>query len=207
MPQLPELDQWLSLSQAAKILGVHSTTLRRWADNGDIPHMLTPGGHRRFASDDILQFSDQHRQKSGTPPIEKIWAEEALSQARRELVVQQDQRWISAQNDVSREEHRELGRRLLGLTLQYISDDGGNGALLAEAKAVGQEYGRIAVSTDLPLSAALQATLFFRDMLVETSLQLPESAHVKPEANLRLMRRINKLLNTVQLAIAEAYEK
>ena len=45
----PETERWLTLSQAAQELGVHLTTLRRWADNGDIPVMLTPGGHRRFA--------------------------------------------------------------------------------------------------------------------------------------------------------------
>ena len=39
---------WLTLSEAAEQLGVHPTTLRRWADNGDIPVSVTPGGHRRF---------------------------------------------------------------------------------------------------------------------------------------------------------------
>ena len=45
--QLPETEAWLSLKAASKKLNVHPTTLRRWADNGDIPVMLTPGGHRR----------------------------------------------------------------------------------------------------------------------------------------------------------------
>jgi excisionase family DNA binding protein len=41
--------QWLSLNEAAQQLGVHPVTLRRWADDGEIPVMVTPGGHRRFA--------------------------------------------------------------------------------------------------------------------------------------------------------------
>lgn len=207
MAQLPDVDKWLSLSQAADILGVHNTTLRRWADNGDIPHMLTPGGHRRFSARDVEHFADRQRQESTSVSLEQVWAEQALTQTRRELVVKKDKPWLSVQNEDVRERHRELGRRLLGLTLQYISDQDGNGGLLAEAEAVGHEYGRIATKAGLPLTESLQATLFFRDMLVETSLQLPESAHVKPEANLRLMRRINQLLNAVQLAIAEAYEQ
>ncbi|MGB9633088.1 MAG: MerR family transcriptional regulator, partial [Chloroflexaceae bacterium] len=44
---------YLSLSAASKLLGVHSTTLRRWADDGAVPVYVTPGGHRRFARKDI----------------------------------------------------------------------------------------------------------------------------------------------------------
>jgi len=40
--------EWLTLSQAAALLGVHPSTVRRWADHGDLPVKLTPGGHRRF---------------------------------------------------------------------------------------------------------------------------------------------------------------
>jgi excisionase family DNA binding protein len=203
-PQEPK--QWLTLSQAARKLGVHTTTLRRWADNGDIPYLLTPGGHRRFSLPDVEQFAANRKQTNIPATIEQVWVEQALTQTRKELVVRDDKPWLAVQDDASREEHRILGRRLLGLTLQYISDPAGNGGLLAEAAFLGREYGRIAQATGLPLSDALQATIFFRDMLMETSLQLPESAHITPAANLRLMRSINKLLNTVQIAIAEAYE-
>lgn len=67
--------------------------------------------------------------------------------------------------------------------------------------------GRFARQTNLPLTQALQATLVFRDNLVDTAFHLPSSVNIKPEANLRLMRRINELLNVVHLAIAHAYEQ
>ena len=110
-------------------------------------------------------------------------------------------------DDKVREQHRLLGRRLMGLTLQYISDPESNGVLLKEAKSIGFEYGRLAQQTNLPLTEALETTLRFRDMLVDTAFQLPSTATIKPEANLRLMRRINELLNVVQLAIAQIYEQ
>ena len=56
------------------------------------------------------------------------------------------------------------------------------------------------------MTEALEATLFFRDLLVETALQLPENMPVKPQANVRLMRKINHLLNHIQLHIAEVYD-
>lgn len=130
-----------------------------------------------------------------------------MTQTRREIVEhRQDKPWLAVQNEDSRQQHRVLGRRLMGLTLQYISDVEGNGGLLEEARLVGVEYGRLARADNMPLTDAIQAALFFRDMLVETALQLPDGANVRPEANLRLVQRINKLLNTVQLAIASMYE-
>lgn len=203
---LPETEQWLSLSQAADMLGIHSTTLRRWADNGQIPFMLTPGGHRRFAISDVHQFSAGRRQAYMPSSLEQLWAEKALTQTRQEISAHKDEGWLTQYNDQVREQHRLLGRRLMGLTLQYISDPETNGTLLKEAEGIGREYGRLSLQANLPLTEALQITLRFRDMLVDTAFQLPSTAAIKPEANLRLMRRINELLNVTQLAIAEMYE-
>jgi excisionase family DNA binding protein len=204
---LPETEQWLSLSQAAELLGIHSTTLRRWADNAQIPFMLTPGGHRRFALSDLNQFASGRRQSQMPSSIEQLWAENALTQTRQEISAHKDEGWLTKYDDQVREQHRLLGRRLMGLTLQYISDPETNGTLLQEAKGIGEEYGRLCLQSALPLTEALQITLQFRDMLVDTAFQLPSTATIKPEANLRLMRRINQLLNVVQLAIAQMYEQ
>jgi len=43
----------MRLAEAAEMLGVHPETLRRWADEGKVPYVRTPGGERRFASEDI----------------------------------------------------------------------------------------------------------------------------------------------------------
>jgi hypothetical protein len=95
----------------------------------------------------------------------------------------------------------------MGLIFQYISLEEGGGDILEEARAIGREHAENTLSLGLPLVEAIQAMLFFRDTMVEVAIQLPETAHVRPEANTRLLRRINALLNTVQLAIAETYDK
>ncbi len=203
---LPETEQWLTLSKAAQHLNVHPTTLRRWADNGDILFMLTPGGHRRFSSTDIQDFANGRRQLRRTQGVEEMWAERALVETRQQIAAKQDRPWLANYDNARREEHRVLGRQLMGLTLQYVSDPNSNGNILEQARVVGQEYGRLAREENLPLTDALQAAMFFRDMLIEVALQLPEETRIQPQANLQLMRRINKLLNTVNLAIAEIYE-
>jgi excisionase family DNA binding protein len=198
-------DTWLTLSQAAERLNVHPSTLRRWADNGNLPVLLTPGGHRRFAVSDLEKFAAEHRVEH-VEAIEELWADEALSQARQEIVVHRDESWLAGYDNAARQRHRQLGQRLMGLTMRFLADDADAEPLLAEAQQTGREYGQMALDMAQPLSDALHAALFFRDTLVETALHLPESAHVRPEASLRLLRRINLLLNTVHLAIAEVYD-
>ncbi len=205
---MPQTDQtWLPLRLAAARLNVHPTTLRRWADNGDIPFLLTPGGHRRFSTSDIEEFASTRSRRRALVPLEQVWAEKALTRTRSAVTEPAPEEWFSHMTEDHRARHRQLGRQLMGLTLQYISSEEGNGHLLEQAREVGFEYGKISIEVGMPLTGALQAAIYFRDELIEVALQLPGSTQIRPEDNLRLMRRINKLLNVVHLAVAEMYEE
>ena len=50
----PELD--LGTAQAAALLRVSSSTVRRWADAGQIPHYRTLGGRRRYRAAQIRRL-------------------------------------------------------------------------------------------------------------------------------------------------------
>lgn len=201
-----DTQQWLSLSEAAKRLNVHTTTLRRWADNGDIPVMLTPGGHRRFSTLDIEQFAQNRHGLRRVQGIEQVWADQALTVTRRQIVAHKNEHWMATIDDDTREQNRLMGRQLMALTLQFISNGDDDEQILEEAKKIGREYGQTALQINLPLTDALQASMFFRDTMIETALQLPENVNIRPDANIRLLRRINTLINSVHLAIAEVYD-
>ncbi len=49
-------EHWLTLGQAAKLLGVAQSTVRAWSDAGRLPVFYTPGGHRRFKESDLESF-------------------------------------------------------------------------------------------------------------------------------------------------------
>ncbi|HMM48442.1 MAG TPA: helix-turn-helix domain-containing protein [Miltoncostaeaceae bacterium] len=49
-------NDWLSISAAARALGVSSSTLRLWASEGRIPHVRTAGGHRRFDPETLREW-------------------------------------------------------------------------------------------------------------------------------------------------------
>ena len=202
-----EPEKRLGLSRAASYLGVHPITLRRWADQGGIPVMLTPGGHRRFAVADLRRLSEARRQLRPATGLEQNWADQAVQLTRREIVGRRDQPWLAAFGERDRRQQRELGQRLMGVMLQYVSLGEGGDELLAEAQAIGRAYAESALSRGLSLVEALQAMLFFRDTLVEAAVTLPEAARVRPEANAHLVRRISQLLNSVQLSIAGVYEQ
>lgn len=60
-----EGSQLLSVSAAARLLGVSSSSLRAWAAEGRVPHLRTPGGHRRFELDELVQWLAE---RGGAPP-------------------------------------------------------------------------------------------------------------------------------------------
>ncbi|HET9323289.1 MAG TPA: response regulator [Gaiellaceae bacterium] len=55
-PRGDEGDEWLTLGQAAKYLGVAQSTIRKWSDLGRLPAFYTPGGHRRYRRRDLDAF-------------------------------------------------------------------------------------------------------------------------------------------------------
>lgn len=197
-------ETWLPLRDAAAYLHVHPATLRRWSDAGEIPHLLTPGGHRRYAVSDLQRFAESHRVDRHNALLAEAWADRAMTRARQELPERSAAGWLAVLDEPMRERHRALGRRLMGLTLQYVSaDDGAH--LLDEARLLGKDYGELSKTAGASLKDALQAALFFRDKLLEATLELSETTKVRSGDSARLVKRINALLNAVQLAIAEVY--
>lgn len=46
----------LSVRDVVELLSVHPDTVVRWANDGALPCLRTPGKHRRFRRSDIEQF-------------------------------------------------------------------------------------------------------------------------------------------------------
>jgi excisionase family DNA binding protein len=58
---------WLSVSAAARALGVSSSTLRLWASEGRVPHVRTAGGHRRFDPEALRQWLARQPARTSRP--------------------------------------------------------------------------------------------------------------------------------------------
>lgn len=49
----------LSTGDAAQLVGVHRSTVKRWCDNEELSCSVTNGGHRRIALSDLLSFAER----------------------------------------------------------------------------------------------------------------------------------------------------
>jgi excisionase family DNA binding protein len=198
--------EWLSLGKAAALLGVHSMTLRRWSDSGRFPSTRTAGGHRRFAANDIQVYLSRQKQGQGKN-LPQNWANTALTETRQQVSHHTEHRWLKkiAQEDL-KGEYRQLGHQLMGLLLQYVATDEPNDSFVTEARRIGASYGIYGKRAGLSLTSILEATLFFRDILLESSLQIPINGYVESNASLRILKRVNHIINAIQLSVSEFYE-
>jgi len=90
-------------------------------------------------------------------------------------------------------------------TMRYITSDEQDDALVDEARQVGLQYGQNARKIGLPITEALAASMFFRDAMVTAAVELPDNVRITPGFQVEMLNRINTILNTAQLGVAEAY--
>jgi DNA-binding transcriptional MerR regulator len=200
-PRLPApADRWLSLSEAARLYGVHPVTLRVWADRGLVEHSRTLGGHRRFSERSIQ--SRVAAQSAGRTAISvRPLVDRGLDYTRRRLAEPGIGQALTPQFDeVEREQRRQDGRALLGLVMQYVGHWDEEPALIDEARRIGAGYAEASRNSGVSLGEAVAATLFFRDAIVESIL----SGTRGPDAP-RVIGRVNQILNAYQLALIDSY--
>lgn len=195
--------EWLTLSEASKLLGVHPATLRQWSDEGKVRIFRTPGGHRRFSRPDI------ERMLQVTPlrgaGLSSYVMTETLERTRQGLPAALNQHWAQGIGEDDRRDRREAGRQLVGLVTQLVSRPAPSDEQRAIARRLGREYGEMMARTGHTLPDAVMAFIFFRDSLLETVFSLPETTGLDRDATLAIVRRINDLLNDVLRAMMDAH--
>ena len=77
----------LSTSEAARIIGVGTTSVKRWADTGLLDCVRTAGGHRRFTRNALDRFVRLQQQEE--PVIDEVdrWLDVLLSEMSHELAL------------------------------------------------------------------------------------------------------------------------
>jgi excisionase family DNA binding protein len=199
--------QWLSLKEASDFLGVHFTTLRTWADNGDIPVFRTPGGHRRFSIDDLRRFLLE-RSSHLASPDERGLVDVAVGRVRLELQrnAPAAPRWHYPLQGDAAQARRLRGQQLFSLAVSYVMKPGQRERLLESGRDLGHEYGREAALSGVGLVETGRAVQFFRTQLVEAVRS--EEGSPPPDADdLRIQRLIDQFLDEVLYAVLDGYER
>lgn len=201
---------WLTLKDASEFLGVHFTTLRLWADRGEVRVFRTPGGHRRFSAADLRRFLEERAggvalaaQGSGSSAV----VEAALTRVREELARPSSEQvgWRDQMGSDPSVARQQRGRQLLALALAYVMRPAQRDQLLAEGARLGIEYGHDAAQHGVSLPATGRAVQFFRAQLIET-VRSRDAAGVMDADDQRMHQLIDHFLDEVLYAVLDGYE-
>jgi excisionase family DNA binding protein len=201
----PESHRWLTLGQACRLLGVDESTLRRWADHGQVRAFRTPGGHRRFAEEDVQELlagrthDGQRYRELGDLTVTRIRRQLHRGTARGAS-------WYATVDETERERLRPLGRRLAALAAEYLSRRARRQTLLDDARRLGQEYGRELAASGMPLAQAVEAFIFFRRSLDDATKQASQRQGLSAADALSACDQVIALADQVLVGLTEAYE-
>lgn len=198
-------EEWLSLSDAAKLLGVHPSTVRLWSDKGALPVHKTQGGHRRYKRGEILLWAEStSRSKEETVEPEGMMQEVVknvrmqISEGRLEA-----ESWYQKLDEQARVQYRMSARSLFQGLMTYMATNGREAA--AESYAIGYEYASRARRYNLSYVDAAKAFLFFRDTLVESVIKVYSDANIPAKRATEIYAKIHAFTDKILISLLETY--
>jgi excisionase family DNA binding protein len=197
-------DEWLSLSDAAKLLGVHPSTVRLWSDKGVLPTHRTSGGHRRYRKDEVLLWSDTAREVRAEP-------EGIMHMAMKNVRVQigeanlESEGWYQKLDENARRQYRESARSLAQGLMNYLASENDDDS---DAHAIGYEYASRARRYSLSEVDATRALLFFRNALIESVMKVYREANIHSgRAWEEMLHKMHHFTDLILLSLLETYHK
>ena len=198
--------EWLSVKEAAALLGVHEATVRRWTRQGYLQAFRTPGGHRRYLKSTLQAFLT--RGQGAAPPVMlEVLERRALSQTRRALKER-----LAAEPWRPRYHRREgalraSGRELLGLLIHYAARERDQEVYLERARQILHRYGREAAELGLSAADTARAFLVFRRAIVEAIARSLSQPPVGDPEGWQLLERADRFFDELLVATLEGHSQ
>jgi len=199
-------EDWLSLSGAAKLLGVHPSTVRLWSNKGLLPVQTTKGGHRRYKRIDVELWAEQARNQSDVAP--EVMIQSAVRNVRLRITEGklEAEAWYQKLDDEARLQYRRSAHMLFQGLMAYLAADGQNAS--SEVHAIGYEYASRAQRVGLSSLEAVRAFLFFRDVLLESIIQVYQDANIPSgQAWGSMLKQVHEFTDLVLLNLLETHQK
>lgn len=188
-------NEWLTLGEAARLLGVDATTLRGWADAGRVRVFRTPGRHRRFSEADVTVLLE-----ASPPPAGRLDAVQSRS-APREWMASRP--WYARLDEASRGQARSLCRQMMESLSAYLADTASRPRCLALGRSLGAALGREVSGWGLTPAQSTEVFLHFKMMVTEALAAPPQGTF----GQVRSMRDADVFLGEVLQAMLEAHEE
>lgn len=198
---------WLTLRAASELLGVSESTVRRWADAGDVRSYRTGGGHRRILEEDLRRLVANQLPTSAVHDSDRI-SEIALARVKRKLVRgrQVHSAVLEQLPDEARDRLRVMGRQLVDLFARYIASSSKRERFVEDARTIGREYGRTLVGLNIGLTTAVATFNSLRRSIEETASQIASESELSAEDAVEAIENILGLADVVLEGMAEIYE-
>ena len=205
-----QTEDWLELAEAAQILGIHQSTLRRWADAGKVPHMRTLSGRRRFSRTALEQSRLEMQQSAGEQQPElhtRQFELKTLDLARQRTSNLTNQRanWYEQQNEEYRMLFRYSGQRLLGLMMQFIRRGDPAEQFMDEGLSISKDYGRICYRAGLTTAQTAEAFLYCRRTILESVQRTAGLSSANNPDSQPVLLRIIDFLDALLVTTMESY--
>jgi excisionase family DNA binding protein len=191
---MPSATRWLTLHEASARLDIHPGTLRDWADRGRVRTFRTPGGHRRFAEEDVNALAAR-----SAPGLE-LFMSATVGQARLAASAGRlaSEPWYSRFDEAAKVRQRELGMDLVRVLTGYLGD--AERGWTDEIRELGERYAGLAGDVGLSLGESLRAFHIFEGV-VRSSVEQLSAAQA---GGVHLERPVSWFLNEVRVAMVES---
>jgi len=201
------IDEWLSLSDAADLLGVHPGTVRLWSDKGVLPVHRTQGGHRRYRRSEVLIWSEANKKSRANVVEPEGMMNEVVKNVRMQISEGrlQAESWYEKLDDEARTQYRSSARSLFQGLMNYAAAGGKNAS--SEAYAIGYEYASRARRYQLNYVDAAKAFLFFRDTLIESVIKVYSDAHVPSNQATEMYAKIHTFTDEILISLLQTYQQ
>lgn len=201
-------DRWITLGAASELLGVSESTIRRWADAGEIRSYRTSGGHRRILEEDLKGIVASTQAASSARDSNRI-SDLAMARVKRRLHPRGRTAHMAGLEGLSPDtldRLRLLGRQVVDLFARFISGDLRKERAIEDVRSIGREYGRTLVSERMGLTTAVSTFNSLRRTLDETASQIASEAGLSTEEAVEAIENILELSDVMLEGMASVYE-
>jgi len=197
-------EKWLSLSGAAKLLGVHPSTVRLWSDKGVLPTHKTQGGHRRYKHGEISLWAESN-QKPGEIEPERMM-QEVIKNVRMQISEGhlQAEAWYQKLDEDARVQYRMSARSLFHGLMTYVATNGADAE--SEAYAIGYEYASRAHRYSLSYVDAARAFLFFRNTLIDSIIKVYREANMPSGQTAEIFGKIHTFTDDILISLLQTFQ-
>jgi len=197
-------EKWLSLSDAAKMLGVHPSTVRLWSDKGVLPTHKTQGGHRRYKSGEISLWAESNHKSKEIEPERMM--QEVIKSVRMQISEGhlEAEDWYKKLDEDARTQYRLSARSIFHGLMTYVVTKGADAE--SEAYAIGYEYASRAHRYGLSYVDAVRAFLFFRNSLIESVIKVYRDANVASGQTAETFGKMHRFTDDILINLLQTYE-